>query len=90
MFGEGNYLADDPIKTDQYASRDEGSGSYDGTYVSGRASYPRECLRALHAMLYSEDSPHPTNVFYAIICRVVLGTYPLSPLFECDPDFIQC
>jgi len=75
-FGEGNYFGDDAGKPDQYAVRDEGM-RYDGdyTYVSSRGrecNYPRESLRALHSLLYG-TCPHPRDVFYVLVCRVMLG-----------------
>ena len=56
-YGEGSYLAEDAGKNDQYTAVD--------------ASYDKSS--ELHKRLYSRRHRHPGNVFYIVVCRVVLG-----------------
>eukprot|EP00930_Biecheleria_cincta_P076675 TRINITY_DN63886_c0_g1_i1.p1 TRINITY_DN63886_c0_g1~~TRINITY_DN63886_c0_g1_i1.p1 ORF type:complete len:641 (-),score=91.25 TRINITY_DN63886_c0_g1_i1:288-2210(-) len=60
LLGHGVYLAEDPSKMDQYCTADD--------VAAGTKN-----LSQLHSWLYSADNPHPGRVFYAVVCRVVLG-----------------
>ena len=72
MFGQGNYFAEEAGKSDQYASRDQGC-TYSGEYRSGRVRYNCSDLQPLHQLLYANPVDHPEDVFYVLVCRVVLG-----------------
>jgi hypothetical protein len=61
MFGNGTYFAEHPAKIDQYVTRDM-------KWIKGGA------FRSLHKKLYPDSSFHPGNVYYALVCRVALGT----------------
>jgi hypothetical protein len=56
-FGDGVYLAEDPGKTDQYASPDS---AYDP-------------INELHKRLYGKTMRHPGDVFYVLVVRAALG-----------------
>jgi len=58
LFGPGTYFAEHPIKSDQYTT-------IDPSYTTGSD---------LHRKLYPTSDLHPTNVRYALLCRVVLGS----------------
>eukprot|EP00935_MAST-01C_sp_MAST-1C-sp1_P002752 g2752.t1 len=60
-YGAGTYFAEDSAKTDQYARCDLTYGAGDN--------------RGLHRKLYSASYSHPGDVFYVLVCRVVLGHY---------------
>eukprot|EP00928_Gymnodinium_smaydae_P073595 TRINITY_DN56785_c0_g1_i1.p1 TRINITY_DN56785_c0_g1~~TRINITY_DN56785_c0_g1_i1.p1 ORF type:complete len:677 (+),score=82.82 TRINITY_DN56785_c0_g1_i1:46-2031(+) len=66
LLGHGVYLAEDPSKMDQYATADLGPGT--------------PGLEKLHDLLYpsSHGSVHPGRVFYALVCRVLLGAPVLT------------
>jgi len=64
LFGPGTYFAEHPIKSDQYTQEDEG-------YKGHLRNHP---LSKLHKKLYPTANLHPTNVRYALVCRVALGT----------------
>jgi len=59
-FGQGTYLAEDIGKADQYVTKDVGDD-------------PR--LEELHTRLYRDTNTHPGNVYYCIVCRVIMGFY---------------
>lgn len=65
LFGVGGYLCEHPGKADQYAIRDK---HWIGPEFNGNG---RE-LRKLHERLY-EGVPHPRDVYYLLICKVILG-----------------
>jgi len=65
LFGHGLYLAEDPAKNDQYATIDS---AYQGRSTT-------DPLSDLHKTLYSSQYRHPGDVYYIILCRVVLGHY---------------
>jgi len=62
IFGQGNYLAENPCKNDQYVAVDKERDFYGG-------------LKQLHDMLYPAGVEHPGNVYYLLVCRVVMGHY---------------
>jgi hypothetical protein len=62
-FGDGTYFAEDIGKTDQYAVRDEGWKADD---------LPEE-MKELHGQMYGRSHPHPGDVFYVLVTRVVQG-----------------
>ena len=59
---QGNYLGENPCKTDQYVTVDE-ERDHDGD------------LKLLHDMLYRGGVEHPGDVYYLLLCRVVMGHY---------------
>ena len=59
-FGNGNYLAEDAGKNDQYVSHDPRGGAYP----------------ELHARIYSASAPHPDEkVYYLLVCRTTMGAF---------------
>lgn len=70
LFGKGAYFAEDVAKVDQYAMPDkdyrdarEGRGAGDSMYD-------------LHQLLYPDgEASHPQDVFYVLVCRVLLGAF---------------
>ena len=59
-FGSGTYLAEVSDKINQYVVCEN----------SCRTGGP---LDELHGVLYDEGCPRPANVFYAFVCRALLG-----------------
>ena len=63
---QGNYLAENPCKNDQYVDVDERRAT------SGS-------LKKLHEMLYRGRNrggvDHPRDVYYLLLCRVAMGCY---------------
>lgn len=57
LFGHGTYLAEDSAKCDQYTTADK-------QYSSSSD---------LHRQLYTKGTKHPGNVFYILVCRVLMG-----------------
>lgn len=62
LFGRGTYFAEHPSKIDQYTTLDT-------SWVGNR----RHPLRETHKKLYPCPDIHGGNIFYALVCRVVLG-----------------
>lgn len=63
LFGRGVYFAENAAKIDQYATNDE-KYQYKGDVAE------------LHERIYKEcKCKHPQNVRYALVCRVLLGSY---------------
>jgi hypothetical protein len=61
LFGCGTYLAEDAAKADQYCT-------VDAAFCGNNAA-----LRPLHNKLYAKNVKHGGDVFYALVCRAVLG-----------------
>ena len=69
LFGEGMYFCESIEKADQYVG--EADRRYHETGVDGRGNdYD---LEGLHNLLYEGPEDHPGDVYYALVCRVVLG-----------------
>jgi len=56
-YGAGNYFAEDAAKTDQYVMPD--------------SRFDHGC--PLHRRLFSSGRPHPGQVYYVVVARVLLG-----------------
>jgi len=70
-FGFGNYLAEDPTKTDQYCR-----------IASAPKAAEETAIKRLHQTLYGADqAPFPFEVHYMLVCRAVLG----CPLYTKGP-----
>ena len=75
LFGEGSYFAEDPGKNDQYVYDKAGNND------SRRGSHPE-----LHKLLYAHGQSYPdpsasgyfANVYYLVLCRVMLGAYAVT------------
>jgi hypothetical protein len=76
LFGHGVYFAEDPAKNDQY------------TTVDADCTASSAALQSLHNALYAvktqlqpqpqsqpQPQPHPGDVYYILLCRVVLGHF---------------
>ena len=76
FFGEGTYFAENACKSDQYA--DSRLDPRDHT-----TSTTNDNVRKLHEKLYRGDTPPKGDVFYIIVCRVVMGWYARTkhPIF---------
>jgi hypothetical protein len=59
LYGDGTYFAEDVAKTDQYAMCDREWGD--------------SAVKDLHHKLYAQSYPHSGDVFYVLVCRVILG-----------------
>ena len=59
---QGNYLAENPCKNDQYVCVDEELADHGD-------------LKILHDMLYRGGVRHTGDVYYLLLCRAVMGHY---------------
>jgi hypothetical protein len=75
LFGQGAYFAENPCKNDQYVSKD---ATYHGNDMASD-------LHLLHKALYRKVK-HPGDVYYIILCRVVMGRYVRTQQPPVDMD----
>mmetsp|Transcript_118231 Transcript_118231/g.228134 ORF Transcript_118231/g.228134 Transcript_118231/m.228134 type:complete len:525 (-) Transcript_118231:72-1646(-) len=75
MFGHGSYVAENAGKTDQYCTLDRKIGD--------------RSLRDLHARIYRAGVDHPGDVFYLVLCRVVMGYFVRSKYGDFDASALD-
>merc|ERR1740120_145393 len=67
LFGSGIYFAEDVGKIDQYVGPDR-------DYIKEKRG-ENDSLYDLHRLLYPAEESHPQDVFYVLLCRVMLGIF---------------
>lgn len=79
LFGRGTYFAEHPVKINQYVTQDE-------EFKGGARENKYRSICKLHNKLYPRPDMHPGRVYYALVCRVILGSPDVTKERKGGPD----